>query len=53
MKKRFDIKVKPADGSTPSKSARSLLDNEIALCAARAGVQVLSKDDHGRRQDLC
>ncbi|MEF3365274.1 NAD(P)-dependent methylenetetrahydromethanopterin dehydrogenase [Methylocystis sp. 9N] len=45
MCKRFDIKVTPADGSTPEQVRALLTENEIALCAARAGVQVLSKDD--------
>lgn len=45
MCKRFDIKVTPADGSTPEQVRSLLTENEIALCAARAGVQVLSKDD--------
>lgn len=45
MCKRFDIKVKPADGSSPDQVRALLVENEIALCAARAGVQVLSKAD--------
>jgi methylene-tetrahydromethanopterin dehydrogenase len=52
MEKRFDIKVKPADGSTPEQNRALLLDNEIALCAARAGVQVLSKDDMAAAKSL-
>lgn len=45
MHKRFNINVKPADGSSPEQVRALLLDHEIALCAARAGVQVLSKAD--------
>jgi len=43
--KRFGVKCKPADGSTAEQVRALLLVNEVALCAARAGVQVLSKDD--------
>ncbi|MBY6240851.1 NAD(P)-dependent methylenetetrahydromethanopterin dehydrogenase [Methylosinus sp. Sm6] len=42
---RFGVKVKPADGSTAEHVRALLVEHEIALCAARAGVQVLSKDD--------
>lgn len=45
MCKRFDIKVTPADGSSPDQVQSLLLQHEIALCAARAGIQVLSKSD--------
>ena len=41
MCKRFDIKVAPADGSSPAQVRALLADSEIALCAARAGVQVI------------
>ncbi len=42
---RFGVKVKAADGSTPEQVRKLLLEHEVALCAARAGVQVLSKAD--------
>jgi len=45
MEKRFGIKVKAADGSTAEQVRALLLDADIALCCARAGVQVLSKAD--------
>ena len=45
MCQRFNIKVTPADGSSPDQVRALLLQHEIALCAARAGVQVLSKSD--------
>ena len=45
IEQRFGVKVKAADGSTPEQVRALLIDHEIALCAARAGVQVLSKDD--------
>jgi methylene-tetrahydromethanopterin dehydrogenase len=45
MEKRFGVKTTPADGSTPEQVRSLLVDHEIALCAARAGVQVLSKAD--------
>ncbi len=52
MNKRFKINVKPADGSTPEQVRSLLIENEIALCAARAGVQVLSKDDLAAAKNL-
>jgi methylene-tetrahydromethanopterin dehydrogenase len=52
MAKRFGIKVKPADGSTPEQVRSLLVDNEIALCAARAGVRVLTKDDLAAAKNL-
>ena len=42
---RFGVKITPADGSTPEQVRALLVESEIALCAARAGVQVLSKGD--------
>ena len=45
MCQRFNIKVTPADGSSADQVRALLLQHEIALCAARAGVQVLSKSD--------
>jgi methylene-tetrahydromethanopterin dehydrogenase len=45
IEKRFGVKVKPADGSSPEQVRALLIESEIALCAARAGVQVLSKED--------
>jgi len=48
----FGVKVKAADGSTPEQVRALLIDHEIALCAARAGVQVLSKDDLAAAKNL-
>ncbi len=45
MQKRFSIDVMPADGSSPEQVRALLLDHEVALCAARAGVKVLSGED--------
>lgn len=45
MQKRFSIEVMPADGSSPEQVRALLLDHEVALCAARAGVKVLSRED--------
>jgi methylene-tetrahydromethanopterin dehydrogenase len=45
VKKRFNTTVIPADGSTPEKKVELLADAEVALCAARAGMQVLSIED--------
>lgn len=52
IEKRFGVKVKPADGSTAEQVRSLLVENEIALCAARAGVQVLSKDDLAAAKSL-
>ena len=45
MQKRFSIEVMPADGSSPEQVRALLLDHEVALCAARAGIKVLSRED--------
>ena len=45
MQKRFSIDVMPADGSSPEQVRALLLDHEVALCAARAGIKVLSRED--------
>ena len=45
MQKRFSIDVMPADGSSPEQVRSLLLDHEVALCAARAGIKVLSRED--------
>jgi methylene-tetrahydromethanopterin dehydrogenase len=52
IEKRFGVKVKPADGSAPEQVRNLLVEHEIALCAARAGVQVVSKDDLAAAKDL-
>jgi len=52
IEQRFGVKVKAADGSTPEQVRALLIDHEIALCAARAGVQVLSKDDLAAAKNL-
>jgi methylene-tetrahydromethanopterin dehydrogenase len=45
IEQRFHVKVRAADCSTPEQVRSLLSEHEIALCAARAGMQVLSKDD--------
>ena len=42
IKARFDVEVRPADGSDDAKKAAILADAEAALCAGRAGVRILS-----------
>ncbi len=49
---RFGVKVKAADGSTAEHVRALLLDADIALCAARAGVQVISKEDLNAAKNL-
>jgi methylene-tetrahydromethanopterin dehydrogenase len=45
IKKRFGVSVDFADASTHEKVLAALVASEIALCAGRAGVQILSADD--------
>jgi methylene-tetrahydromethanopterin dehydrogenase len=42
IKARFDVDVRPADGSDDAKKAAILSDAEAVLCAGRAGVAILS-----------
>jgi methylene-tetrahydromethanopterin dehydrogenase len=43
IKARFDVEVRAADGSDDGKKATILADTEVALCAGRAGVQILGR----------
>ncbi len=43
IKARFDVEVRAADGSDENKKSGILSVSEIALCAGRAGVQILSR----------
>ncbi|MBI1867515.1 MAG: methylenetetrahydromethanopterin dehydrogenase [Methylocystis sp.] len=52
IEKRFGAKVACADGSTPAQVRSLLVESEIALCAARAGLQVLSKEDLAAAKSL-
>jgi methylene-tetrahydromethanopterin dehydrogenase len=45
IKNRFNTSVNAADASTPDKIRALLQESEIALCAGRAGVQILSEAD--------
>ncbi|HLH88490.1 MAG TPA: NAD(P)-dependent methylenetetrahydromethanopterin dehydrogenase [Xanthobacteraceae bacterium] len=42
IKSRFEADVRSADGSADAKKAAILADTEVALCAGRAGVAILS-----------
>jgi methylene-tetrahydromethanopterin dehydrogenase len=42
IKNRFNVDVQAADGSDDSKKSAILAATEVALCAGRAGIQVLS-----------
>jgi len=42
IRTRFNVEVRPADGSDDSKKTAILKGNEAVLCAGRAGVQILS-----------
>jgi methylene-tetrahydromethanopterin dehydrogenase len=43
IRTRFNVEVRPADGSDDSKKTAILKENEAVLCAGRAGVEILSK----------
>jgi methylene-tetrahydromethanopterin dehydrogenase len=43
IKARFGVEVRAADGSDEEKKSAILSGNEIALCAGRAGVRILSR----------
>jgi methylene-tetrahydromethanopterin dehydrogenase len=43
IKTRFDVDVRAADGSDDEKKSAILADSEVALCAGRAGVLILSQ----------
>jgi methylene-tetrahydromethanopterin dehydrogenase len=43
IKRRFEVEVSVADGSDDAKKSKILADTEAALCAGRAGVQILSR----------
>jgi len=43
IKTRFDVEVRSADGSDDAKKAAILAGAEVALCAGRAGVTILSR----------
>jgi methylene-tetrahydromethanopterin dehydrogenase len=44
IKARFEAELRAADGSDDGKKAAILADTEVALCAGRAGVAILSRD---------
>jgi methylene-tetrahydromethanopterin dehydrogenase len=52
MKKRFDLEVDSADGSSEEKKTELLSEAEAALSAARAGLQVLSREQIERAPHL-
>jgi methylene-tetrahydromethanopterin dehydrogenase len=44
IKARFDVEVRAADGSDDGKKAAILAETEVALCAGRAGGQILARE---------
>jgi methylene-tetrahydromethanopterin dehydrogenase len=52
IKARFDVEVRAGDGSDEDKKTRILSTSEIALCAGRAGVQILSRAQLEIAKDL-
>lgn len=49
---RFGVTVAPVDGSTGDRKAAAVSASEVVLCAAKAGVQVLSRDALAAAGDL-
>jgi methylene-tetrahydromethanopterin dehydrogenase len=52
IKARFEVDLRGADGSDDAKKAAVLADAEIALCAGRAGVAILSHGQLAAAQKL-
>jgi len=52
IKARFGVEVRAADGSDEDKKTRILSMSEIALCAGRAGVQILTGSRLEMAKDL-
>src|SRR5262249_14898443 len=52
IKARFDLDVRSADGSDDAKKGAILADTEVALCAGRAGVTILSRAQVAAAQRL-
>ena len=52
IKSRFNVDVRAADGSDEGKKSAILAECEAALCAGRAGVQILSKAQLGAAKKL-
>ena len=52
IKTRFDVDVSAADGSDDGKKAAILEKAQVALCAGRAGVQILSRQQIDAAPDL-
>jgi len=52
IKKRFNTTVFPLDASTPDQKIALLTKAEVALCAGRAGLQILSADDLKKAPNL-
>lgn len=52
VKKRFGATVTPVDASTPDLKLAALSKAEVALCAGRAGLQILSKEDLKKAPNL-
>jgi methylene-tetrahydromethanopterin dehydrogenase len=52
IKKRFNTTIIPVDASTPEGKLAALVNAEVALCAGRAGVQILSAEDLKKAPNL-
>jgi methylene-tetrahydromethanopterin dehydrogenase len=51
-KSRFDVALEHADGSSDQLKSAAIEDAEVVLCAAAAGVQVLSRAQLGKTPNL-
>ena len=52
IEKRFGVRTQAADGSDDARKAAVLAATDVALCAGRAGVQILSKAQVSAAKDL-
>ncbi len=52
IRKRFGVTLRPGDGSSEDSKASLLKEADAAFCCARAGVQVLSKEQIAASPDL-
>ncbi|MDH6234381.1 methylene-tetrahydromethanopterin dehydrogenase [Mesorhizobium soli] len=52
IKRRFDVDAWPVDGSTDDKKKAAVHASQVVLSAAKAGIQVLSRDQLAQAQDL-
>ncbi|PWJ80488.1 methylene-tetrahydromethanopterin dehydrogenase [Pseudaminobacter salicylatoxidans] len=52
IKRRFDVDTWPVDGSSDDRKKDAVHASQVVLSAAKAGIQVLSRDQLSQAQDL-